>query len=619
MPRRSTRKKTKTGGGIPKQSSSSSSSSSTSKTSKTSTTKTTKNSFNKRFVRRKSRRLNRNSTVVAAPPPIDSDSSSSDSDSSSSDSDFDGVIPGNLFETELTRAQKQKINENILKQQKMIKAYEEREKSRTINDLIEMMECTKEEAETALQQTKGNHDKAINKLIILKRKQERETRRKQLEAEGHIFPGRKKRKLNEMEQEPVLLPANAIVNTDSPSSTRGKKKVVLKPRVVIQQVKTVEQMKSILIQKKKNRSRYGRVTHKATKKCELINIGKIDTRIRFSNHGYIFPVGYKSYITYISSKNPNEHCKHLCEIVAPTNCGEKDTEEWKKARPIFRITADDRPDEPVEGFSATGPWKKILVRINVGRKREKMPIKNTAIAGPEYFGLNAPNVIQAMEALPNAEKCTKYWAGKEVLLAQRGLLDAGEDYGRKKREKGYTVERKSSDSTRKKSKSPKKNNIQKIKQSSNNDLNGGQSSNGNISSSTSARSNSRRRRSLQFVQDVLYTTEHEDYQGYWSTVGRTERLKNRRRNAGETIDDLNKTDESNNPLYGKIDKITLDPIENPHMSPAGHVLGLQTWLMCIKRNKLCPFTKKRLKKTDLIRLTKENFDNYRSKIVGMDL
>ena len=96
-------------------------------------------------------------------------------------------------------------------------------------------------------------------------------------------------------------------------------------------------------------------------------------------------------------------------------------------------------------------------------------------------------------------------------------------------------------------------------------------------------------------------------------------MRNRRKNAGESVDDLDLSDKTNNPLHGKIDKITLDPIENPHMSPAGHVLGLQTWLMCIKRNKMCPFTKKILKKSDLIKLTMDNFRTYKSKIVGMEL
>ena len=76
----------------------------------------------------------------------------------------------------------------------------------------------------------------------------------------------------------------------------------------------------------------------------------------------------------------------------------------------------------------------------MGRKKRKMPEKHTAIAGPEYFGLNSPDVVQAIEALPNAEKCTKYWAGKQVLLAQRGLAEKGENYGRKAREKRATIQ-----------------------------------------------------------------------------------------------------------------------------------------------------------------------------------
>lgn len=246
-----------------------------------------------------------------------------------------------------------------------------------------------------------------------------------------------------------------------------------------------------------------------------------------------------------------------------------------------------------------------------------MEEKQTAIAGPEYFGLNSPVVVQALERLPNAEKCTRYWAGKEVLLAQRGLAEKGKDYGRKIREK------RSSSSTPK-AKAAKRPKVSGSKHApgTRRQANGSNSSSRNSRNISLRSGNSRRRgsrRALQFVQDVLYTTEHEEYQGYWSTVGRTERLKNRRRNAGETIDDLNQSDQNNNPLFGKLDKITLDPIENPHMSPAGHVLGLQTWLMCIKRNKLCPFTKKQLKKSDLIKLTKDNFNEYRPQIVGMDL
>ncbi len=33
----------------------------------------------------------------------------------------------------------------------------------------------------------------------------------------------------------------------------------------------------------------------------------------------------------------------------------------------------------------------------------------TAIAGPEYFGFNQPEVVEAVEALDPQHLCTEYW------------------------------------------------------------------------------------------------------------------------------------------------------------------------------------------------------------------
>ena len=133
-----------------------------------------------------------------------SESESSDSDSSS-DSDMDEGVPHNLFETKLTRAQKAKIQANISKQQDMLRAYEAREKSRTINDIVEMMQCTEEEAVTALKKSKGNFDKAISKLINLKRKQQAAARRMEM-GTSHS---------QRTVSEPVSLPEDAIVTVSS--------------------------------------------------------------------------------------------------------------------------------------------------------------------------------------------------------------------------------------------------------------------------------------------------------------------------------------------------------------------------------------------------------------------
>ena len=116
--------------------------------------------------------------------------------------------------------------------------------------------------------------------------------------------------------EPVSLPEDAIVTVSSSrrSSTSSgasleagtqkrnarAKEIVAKPapskaRVIIPKITSVKKMKEVLKKatQKKQIRRYGRVTHKATKKCQLISIGAIDTRLKFSNSGH-FPVGFKS-------------------------------------------------------------------------------------------------------------------------------------------------------------------------------------------------------------------------------------------------------------------------------------------------------------------------------------
>lgn len=75
-----------------------------------------------------------------------------------------------------------------------------------------------------------------------------------------------------------------------------------------------------------------------------------------------------------------------------------------------------------------------------------------------------------------------------------------------------------------------------------------------------------------------------------------------------------------NPLPDLIDPITLEPVERPAISPYGHVMGYDSWLKCLIgdvpcKNK-CPLTKKPLSKRDLVILTNENIESYRSKIVN---
>ncbi|KAJ2783659.1 hypothetical protein H4R18_001569 [Coemansia javaensis] len=78
-----------------------------------------------------------------------------------------------------------------------------------------------------------------------------------------------------------------------------------------------------------------------------------------------------------------------------------------------------------------------------------------------------------------------------------------------------------------------------------------------------------------------------------------------------------------NPLPDLIDPITLEPVTKPAISPFGHVMGYNSWVRCLmfppegSRRNICPLTKNPLSKRDLVVLTYDNIEQYRSKIVNM--
>jgi hypothetical protein len=560
----------------------------------------------------------------------DSDSGSSGSESSNgseSSSDEEGAFFGGVsyHGKKLSVEQKRRMQENLQRHKKMVEDYERREQKRKINDLLVLFGPSGlDETTAALQLAKanGNESVAAERLLQTGRskrglKRKSETRMKtKLAANVVATPRRSTRtraKVSPYNLSHSDLQKKAYSKlTNSPGKHRCKNsatpRIEKKEKPIHRLVapptkpKTVNAMKAVLKRAdaagERLQKRLGRVSHKATKKCELVSAGKIDLRPKFHNSAYLFPVGYKSKIEYISSKKPDVRCTHICEILADSKKGD--------AKPVFRITAMDRPSQPLEGKSATAPWKLVLNRINEGRAKRGLDPKKTAIAGPEYFGLNAPDVVARLESLPNAPKCVKYWSGKELLEAQRGLCRNGESYGRTIRERGYRVDRSRSSLPVQQPKNAKKKTLVGAKRAGD--------SNAETRKRTPAKRARRRRRQEETQIDL--PAEHDTYQGYWSTVGRSQRLRNRRKRQGLSTEDLD--DKSHNPLADKIDPITLDPIENPAISPrTGHVCGYYTWLMCIKRNGKCPFTQLRLQKSDLVRLTTTNIDFYREKIKGL--
>jgi len=77
------------------------------------------------------------------------------------------------------------------------------------------------------------------------------------------------------------------------------------------------------------------------------------------------------------------------------------------------------------------------------------------------------------------------------------------------------------------------------------------------------------------------------------------------------------SDPSENPLPGHVDPITLEEVVQPAISPYGHVMSMASWIQCLLENERCPLTKKPLKRSDLVVLTKQNIDRFRDKIVAL--
>jgi len=78
----------------------------------------------------------------------------------------------------------------------------------------------------------------------------------------------------------------------------------------------------------------------------------------------------------------------------------------------------------------------------------------------------------------------------------------------------------------------------------------------------------------------------------------------------------------NNPLPTFIDIVTGEPVISPAISPYGHVLGYDTWTKLLRQaqsKNTCPFTRQVLGRRSLVKLDKDNFDEYKDKIINLTM
>ncbi|KAK3284326.1 hypothetical protein CYMTET_8016 [Cymbomonas tetramitiformis] len=314
---------------------------------------------------------------------------------------------------------------------------------------------------------------------------------------------------------------------------------------------------------KPNSGRLGRVKRCSVKSCELVSIGTVSLRDGWHNRGYIFPDGYEIRTNFRASVDIDQLCVHVCSIFSKGKF---------HPAPTFRVLAMDRPDEPLDGKSATACWKAILDRINAEinerrRNGENLPAPpRTAIAGPEYFGLNHPNVVEQLEAQDPEHKCSVYWEGKDV---RSDMMSGVAAVAPPRAQRAPAASR-----------------------------------------SKSSRAGRGRNRFDSDNEDEEEEAEEEGeaVSNKWSSINRGERYKNRH---GEMAE------QEENPLPGFIDPITLEEVVKPAISPHGQVMGYATWIEVLKEANKCPFTKKPLNRNQLTVLNVRNIERFRDQIVGL--
>ena len=325
----------------------------------------------------------------------------------------------------------------------------------------------------------------------------------------------------------------------------------------------------------KGHTNRGRVKQKSHKSAELVEVGVLRAQKGWYNAGYIFPDGFKSRTLFRSSVALDSLCVHECDVIGRGGAF------WPA--PTFRVVALDRPDEPLIAKSCTGCWTAVLKRINAEIEARRQagedlpPPPRTAIAGPEYFGFNQPDIVTAVEALDQDEQCFDYWAGKAVRQQAAAGLPVQTNGPKASRRPPRPV-------TERFNRSGRRGRATRPAQQSNSGAESGEE------------------------DDETHFISNK-----WSAVSRTERYRNRLQENGDEEAAL-KVD-SDNPLPDFMDPITLEPVIRPAISPYGHVMGAATWKAVLAEQGVCPFTKKPLKWEQCRLLTKANIDIYRDSII----
>lgn len=112
----------------------------------------------------------------------------------------------------------------------------------------------------------------------------------------------------------------------------------------------------------------------------------------FHTEKYIWPVGYKTRRTYFSMIDASSSTVYTSEILDDGDS------------PLFRVTAEDNPDDPITASSSTACWSRVMKEAHAVRNQPH----SASASGPEFFGLSYPLVAWMIQGLDSVDKLEKY-------------------------------------------------------------------------------------------------------------------------------------------------------------------------------------------------------------------
>ena len=143
----------------------------------------------------------------------------------------------------------------------------------------------------------------------------------------------------------------------------------------------------------------------------VYNLGKIvSDRPLYHRKECFYPIGYRSSTYYCSVDDCTKKIRYLTTIIQGGSS------------PIFQISSDDENVMVYRGRTPLATWESIEndVRENCKHGNKDMIPKIDDLTSLEYLGLTHPNILQLLQDLPNAEKCSQYeMKSFEIVSASR--------------------------------------------------------------------------------------------------------------------------------------------------------------------------------------------------------